>query len=491
MSGQPSSSRADAGRPCAASPRCRWPRAWCAPGIVVDGEALTEALRTLWATGKFGSKEVRLGVANSGVMVRQMVLDWMPPADFKQALRYQVQDALPMPVDDANLDYHLLEELELANEGEDPRRVARILLVAAAREVVDPFVEAARNAGLRTSGVDLLPFALVRARTPGGLDPAGETEAIVDIGADVVSVVVHTGGVPRYVRIIPGVGGDSITQAVQNGYQWSWEDAERTKVFVGLPGHANLDESQRKTVTSRADGLEHPAQKLVVSAATTLVTEISTTLDFYRASAADGSGAAGRRGPGAALRRRCPAGWARRAARGAARHPGGPARRDAPRQGLAQLAALPGGRGCPRCRGRAVRRSRPMKRRGGGGHPRPALPTVNLLSQSEFDRMAVRRLRKRFVAGGIAMLVLVGAGWFVQHTRVNDAQKLVTVEQAQTNRLSSQAQTLTAIKVFVTGVDGPEEDGRQHAWPGRSTSPGSSRASGWPARPVPACSRSA
>ena len=266
-------------------------------GTVVDGEALAEALKTLWASARFGTKEVRLGLANSGVMVRQMVLDWMPPADFRQALRYQVQDALPMPVDDANLDYHLLEELELAEQNGDPRRVARILLVAAAREVVDPFVEAARRAGLRTAGVDLLPFALVRARTPGGLDPAGEAEAIVDIGADVVSVVVHAGGVPRYVRIIPGVGGDSITQAVQHSYQWSWEDAERTKVFVGLPGHAQLDDSQRATVAPRSDGLDHPAQQVVATAAATLVTELGTTLDFYRASSSESAAAGGAERP--------------------------------------------------------------------------------------------------------------------------------------------------------------------------------------------------
>jgi len=109
--------------------------------------------------------------------------------------------------------------------------------------------------------------------------------------------VVHAGGVPHYVRIIPGVGGDSITQAVQHGYQWSWEDAERTKVFVGLPGHAQLDESQRATVTPRSDGLDHPAQKVVVTAATALVAEISTTLDFYRASTNEAAVAAGSERP--------------------------------------------------------------------------------------------------------------------------------------------------------------------------------------------------
>ena len=256
-------------------------------GTVVDGEALTAALKELWSVGKFGSKEVRLGIANSGVMVRQMTLDWMPPADFRQALRYQVQDALPMPVDDANLDYHLLEELEVPDENGQPRRVLRILLVAAGQETVDSFVEAVRHAGLRASGVDLLPFALVRARTPGGPAPLGETEAIVDIGADVVSVVVHSGGVPRFVRIVPGLGGGSITQAVQDAYQWSWDDAERTKVYVGLPGHASLDDYQREATTGPVDGFDHPAQKVVVEAASALVGEVATTLDFFRASAAE------------------------------------------------------------------------------------------------------------------------------------------------------------------------------------------------------------
>lgn len=253
-------------------------------GTVVDGDALTEAIKEVRSLGKFSTRNVTLGIANAGVMVRQMDLDWMPPADFAKALRYQVEDALPFPVEEANLDYHLLEELELETEGGEPRKVARILLIAATRDMVDAFVGAAQRAGLRPTGVDLLPFALVRARTPHGLDPAGEVEAIVDIGADVVSVVVHAGGIPRYVRMIPGIGGDAITAAVQQRYDWTWDDAERTKLFVGLPGHASMDAGQQESVGPGHDGLEHPAQKVIASSAETLVQEIVTTLDFYRTS---------------------------------------------------------------------------------------------------------------------------------------------------------------------------------------------------------------
>lgn len=254
-------------------------------GTVVDGEALSAALRELWSRGRFGSKEVALGIANSGVLVRQLDLDWMAPADFRQALRYQVQDVLPFSVDEANLDFHLLEELEVATEDGAGRRVNRILLVAAAREMVDAFVAAARAAGLRTRGVDLLPFALLRARTasmPAGRDRSPVTEALVDVGADVVSIVVHTDGVPGYVRMIPGVGGDAVTQAVQERYDWEWDDAERTKVYVGLPGHAHLDPSQREGLAPRADGLDHAAQQVVAAAASRLADEIVTTLNYHR-----------------------------------------------------------------------------------------------------------------------------------------------------------------------------------------------------------------
>lgn len=273
----------------------RFARVALAPGVVragtvVDGEALTAALRKLWAEGKFSSKAVNLSVANASVLVRQLDLDWMPEVDFRKALRYQVQDVLPFSVDEANLDHHLLEELEVVGEDGKPRRVSRILLVAAAREMVDSYVDAARAAGLRVTSVDLLPFALLRALAPLPRDESAVTEAIVDVGADVVCVVVHTGGVPRYVRMIANLGGDTITRAVQERYDWTWEDAERTKIYVGLPGHAHLDPTQAGTITPRSDGLDHAAQQVVEVAATALADEISTTLDFYRASATEGDG---------------------------------------------------------------------------------------------------------------------------------------------------------------------------------------------------------
>jgi type IV pilus assembly protein PilM len=247
-------------------------------GVVIDGAAVTTALKTLWAEAKFSTKTIVFGTGSQGALVRQMDLDWMPPADFKKALRYQVDDALPMPVDEANLDYHLLEELDVpgAHPGET-RRIARILLVAASREVVDSSVKAAAAAGLRVIRADLVPFALIRARK--GTDAgATQSEALVDIGASTVTVVVHRGGQPLFVRIIPAMGGDAITSALQLRYTWSYDDAERTKVVVGLP--------PRDTAA-----LEHPAQQVIAEQVAGLAREIKTTLNFFLESGTEHAGA--------------------------------------------------------------------------------------------------------------------------------------------------------------------------------------------------------
>lgn len=82
----------------------------------------------------------------------------------------------------------------------------------------------------------------------------------------------------------------------------------------------------------------------------------------------------------------------------------------------------------------------------------PTLPAVNLLSDSAFLRMAARRLRHRFTAAGVVLVLLVGAAWTVQHIRVSRTRTVVAVEQAETKRLTSQTQALAPVRVFVNGV---------------------------------------
>ena len=201
------------------------------PGVVEAGEvrqpeAVAEALREVWSKSGVKSKQVHLGVGNQRVVVREVALPWLPEKELRDTLGFQVQEFIPMASDEAVLDFDPLGEM---NQG--GRRMVRILLVAAHRPMVNALVEAALAAKLDPQGIDLTPFAVVRAVGTGDegldLDSSGD-EAIVDIGAQVTSICVHDRGVTRFVRILPS-GGRDITLALASDLGVDEAAAERLK----------------------------------------------------------------------------------------------------------------------------------------------------------------------------------------------------------------------------------------------------------------------
>jgi type IV pilus assembly protein PilM len=239
------------------------------PGAVSAGEvrepaAVSDALRELWKRGKFRSKDVILGVANQRVVVREVSVPWLLYKELRESLPFQVQEFVPIPLEDAVLDFHVLEEFE--REG---RRMVRLLLVAAQKFMIEQMVQAAQAARLNPIGLDLVPFAIVRSvgSIDGlGLDGSqGGDEALVDVGADVTSICVHAWGVPRFVRILPS-GGREITHAVAQAVNVPDEEAERLK-------RANGSEPDR----SKAD----QAKRAVATQASAFAEEIRSSLEFY------------------------------------------------------------------------------------------------------------------------------------------------------------------------------------------------------------------
>jgi type IV pilus assembly protein PilM len=241
------------------------------PGAVRDGEVVdpvtvAAAIRQLWSQAKFRSKKVVVGVANQRVVVRQVDLPWIPAAELRRSLAFQVADAIPIPVEQAILDFHPLEE----RTGEGGERLLRVLLVAASRETVAQTMAAVTGAGLTPTMVDLTSFAVLRALvTPDALGLTQEAEALVDVGASVTNILVHQEGVPRFVRILL-MGGSDVTEAVAQRMGVPVEQAESVKQQLGLPPDP---------LTAGA----HPASRILEAAATQWIEEVRGSLDYHLA----------------------------------------------------------------------------------------------------------------------------------------------------------------------------------------------------------------
>jgi type IV pilus assembly protein PilM len=90
-------------------------------GEVVDTDAVAAALKQLWTQAKFSGRKVVVGVANQKVVVRQVDLPWLPVDELRKSLAFQVQDYIPMPVEQAILDFHPLEESPSSRPASSPR----------------------------------------------------------------------------------------------------------------------------------------------------------------------------------------------------------------------------------------------------------------------------------------------------------------------------------------------------------------------------------
>lgn len=235
-------------------------------GEVREPEAVGEALRELWQRGGFKNRQVWMGVGNQRVVVREIALPYMPEKELRASLGLQVQEFIPMSVEEAVLDFDPLGEFE-----QEDRKMLRLLLVAAQRVMVDQIVAAVQAAKLEPMGLDLIPFALVRAiGTPDvgmDLEEAGE-EAVVDIGAHVTNIVVHARGTTRFVRILPS-GGRDITIAIARAAGVEDDVAERIKRGEEVEDMPSPDE----------------VRNVALQRAAAFVDEVRSSLEFYTAQA--------------------------------------------------------------------------------------------------------------------------------------------------------------------------------------------------------------
>lgn len=227
------------------------------PGIVVDGEVadhdlLAAEIKEFWTSHSFKGKSVVLGVSNQKVVVRMVDFPRMSSEDLKSAIGFEAQDHIPMPLDEAIMDYVVLGP---AGEGSD---LDRILIVAAQKEMVSRYSSAARAAGLRPVGVDVKALALTRSVLPeDGQDEEGAV-LILDIGSELTNLIVYQGGSPALTQFVPG-GSLYFIQAVADAADIPEEEAEKQLMNPRVRlGYALEAEEPRELPQQGDDTRENP-----------------------------------------------------------------------------------------------------------------------------------------------------------------------------------------------------------------------------------------
>jgi type IV pilus assembly protein PilM len=251
-------------------------------GEVTDPEALAETIRTLFSTQKL-SRRVRLGIANQRVVVRTLRLPAIDdPAEQEAAVRFQAQEQVPMPLDQAVLDYRVVGG---GPATEDSGPTIDVILVAARREMVEATLAPLRKAGLQPVGIDLSAFGLIRALGEAGpvaseVDNEGG-EATRPEGAvlycnlgDTTNLAVSRRRSCLFTRVAP-VGLGDIAEQLATRTGLSPEHARMWLQHVGL--------SQPPAEISGDPGVVAASREVLSAGIEALQAELRLSLDFYAA----------------------------------------------------------------------------------------------------------------------------------------------------------------------------------------------------------------
>jgi type IV pilus assembly protein PilM len=247
-------------------------------GEVLDGDLLASALKSLFSANKL-PKRVRLGVANQRVVVRTLRLPAIEnPAEMDAAVRFQAQEQIPMPLDQAVIEHQVVGGVP-GEEGAAPQ--VDVVVVAARRDMVSSFVEPLRRAGLQPVGIDLSAFAMIRALADadmpaGGVQPGERPSVAVlycNVG-DVTNLAVARGRSCLFTRV-SHTGLESISGRLASARGVSAEHAAQWLSYVGMERPIEELEGDPETVAEARAALEEGVAALL--------DELRLSLDYYGA----------------------------------------------------------------------------------------------------------------------------------------------------------------------------------------------------------------
>ncbi|MBI4435991.1 MAG: pilus assembly protein PilM [Candidatus Omnitrophica bacterium] len=199
---------------------------------------------------KATSKKCRVRIAISGpkVLLKRVLLPKMPPQEIETALRWQVKEEIPFPIQEVYLDFQEIRSIE--KEG---KHLLDLLVGVVHKELVDSLLS------IGPFEIDTIEPALLLLPRLFSLEKRNDY-ALIDLGASTTHVGIFHEGILEMAREI-SIGGETLTQALtceimigEKKCSLGKEEAEKAKLSYGI---------SQETSTASV-GTEMPPEKLWV-----------------------------------------------------------------------------------------------------------------------------------------------------------------------------------------------------------------------------------
>ena len=229
-------------------------------GVLVDPDALTKTIKTLFKGTGLQSNAVVTSLSGHATIAKKVTFPTMEEAELNDLIHDEASKYLPFDnMDDVNYDFQILGPNEY-----NPNQMD-VILVAARNDVIESFTEAIEDAGLTVMIMDVDTYALETMYEANYDFEPNDTVVMVNIGAGITIINVVKGSLSVFTRDFT-LAGNTVTEAIQSAYNLTFEDAEDMKIN----GPA-ADEATREAF-----------RRSLLSYAAPICTEIERSIDYFR-----------------------------------------------------------------------------------------------------------------------------------------------------------------------------------------------------------------
>jgi type IV pilus assembly protein PilM len=236
------------------------PKGIIVEGALADSRELSLKIKELFRNSGCRGRGIVTSLSGNSVVVKKVTFAQMDEKELRDLIRDEAGKYLPFDnMDDVNYDFQILGDNE-----SNPNQMD-VIIVAAKKDTINSYLDAISGAGLNVTIMDVDSFALETMYEANYEYEGNEICVIVNIGASITNINVIKNGMSIFTRDFT-LGGHSITEALQEKYSVTFEEAEKIKI-EGLPAN-------------NQDNLE--LRKNILDFAESICSEIERSIDYFR-----------------------------------------------------------------------------------------------------------------------------------------------------------------------------------------------------------------
>lgn len=232
---------------------------------------LSKTIENALATAQVKIKDVNCTTNSTAVINREITVPKAAEDELETLVKYEIQQYLPINMDDYIVQYNILEELN-----QDNLSKYRMLVVTYPHKIAKQYYELFNNSKLKPSVLDISYNSI--KKLIGGIKTINEIEynmeeasAFIDMGADTINVNIYSNGQLDFSRIIKS-GGSLIDRELSKELKSNLQESEKTKIELCDLNYSTFSEGSE----------QHIVNNIAKLVADEWSDELNRIIQFYR-----------------------------------------------------------------------------------------------------------------------------------------------------------------------------------------------------------------